>query len=395
LDEIKTIKNEIIENFKNKIKLIEEAYSEFEKNINLQVSLINNLIDTYSYEKNYNNYNYEIIQNIKNIEKIKFSSPDFSSCKNIFEKSEMFISFYKNFKIYKSKIINTLSNHSDAVNQIILLKDGRIASSSNDKSILIYNKENYSIELKIDNFDSIVFNIIQASNDYIIASLTSGFIIILKLNSTSYEIKQKIQAHNNYIRKTIEMKDGKLISCSDDKTIKIWKLSNNQYILENTLNQYTTTPFSSILYLNDNIIVSTPYGTGSVIFWNIKELKIISQIEGINCTWCWNILKKLSNELFILGGVKYIYLFSILNYNLVNKIEIDSDCYSICCLSDINILTGHQNGKIKQYNLINNEFKLTGEKKYHDNIIRVIFELNNNLILSGSDDKKINIYKNE
>ena len=395
MDEIKTIKNEIIENFKNKIKLIEEAYSEFEKNINLQVSLINNLIDTYSYEKNYNNYNYEIIQNIKNIEKIKFSSPDFSSCKNIFEKSEMFISFYKNFKIYKSKIINTLSNHSDAVNQIILLKDGRIASSSNDKSILIYNKENYSIELKIDNFDSIVFNIIQASNDYIIASLTSGFIIILKLNSTSYEIKQKIQAHNNYIRKTIEMKDGKLISCSDDKTIKIWKLSNNQYILENTLNQYSTTPFSSILDLNDNIIVSTPYGTGSVIFWNIKELKIISQIEGINCTWCWNILKKLSNELFILGGVKYIYLFSILNYNLVNKIEIDSDCYSICCLSDINILTGHQNGKIKQYNLINNEFKLTGEKKYHDNIIRVIFELNNNLILSGSDDKKINIYKNE
>ena len=99
--------------------------------------------------------------------------------------------------------------------------------------------------------------------------------------------------------------------------------------------------------------------------------------------------------MFILGGEKYIFLFSILKYNLVNKIEIDSGCYSICCLSDINILTGHQNGKIKQYNLINNEFILTGEKKYHDNEIRVIFELNNNLILSGSEDNKINIYKTE
>ena len=80
------------------------------------------------------------------------------------------------------------------------------------------------------------------------------------------------------------MKDGKLISCSDDKTIKIWKLNNNQYILENTLDQYNITRFSSILDLNENILVSTPWGNGSVIFWNIKKLKIISQIKEIYCT---------------------------------------------------------------------------------------------------------------
>ena len=162
----------------------------------------------------------------------------------------MFISFYKNFKnfkIYESKISNTLSHHSGAVNQIILLKDGRLASSSNDKKIIIYNKENYSIELKIDKFDSEVSNIIQINNGNIIASLTSGFIYILKLASTSYEIIQKIQAHGSCVRKTIEIKDGRLISCSDDKTIKIWKLNNNQYILENTLNQYSKTEFISIL----------------------------------------------------------------------------------------------------------------------------------------------------
>jgi hypothetical protein len=92
---IKNIKNEIIEEFKKQIKLIEEIYLKYEKNMNLLNNLINNIMNTYIYEKKLNNYNYEIIVNLKEIEKIKFSIPDFSSCKNIYEKSEIFISFYE------------------------------------------------------------------------------------------------------------------------------------------------------------------------------------------------------------------------------------------------------------------------------------------------------------
>jgi WD40 repeat protein len=34
----------------------------------------------------------------------------------------------------------------------------------------------------------------------------------------------------------LELEDNKFISCSDDKTIKIWKFNDNQLMLENTLN---------------------------------------------------------------------------------------------------------------------------------------------------------------
>ncbi len=419
LDSLKKYKNEIIEELQKKIKLIEEVYSKYEKNYNLQNSLVNNLIDSYIFEKKLNNYNFEVVQNLKNIEKIRLPFPDFSLCKNIFEKTETFISFYKKdennvkkqenkisfskdnfqnknkFQILESKILNKLVKHKSAVNHIILLEDGRIASSSNDNTILIYNKDNNKIELKIENKEYI-FYIIQAVNGYIIASETTGSILIYKLTSlTSYELIQKIKAHNGYVRKTIEIEDRRLISCSDDKTIKIWKFNNNQYILENTLNQYNKTEINSVIEINDDTIVSTPFGIGSVVFWNIKELKIVSEIKQIDCIWCWNILKKISNDFFLVGGKSYIYLFSIINYNLINKFEIDSICYSICYLLDGSILTGHQNGNIKQYNLINNELKLIGEKKYHQNEIRVITQLKNNLILSGSSDSTINIYKIE
>ena len=88
---------------------------------------------------------------------------------------------------------------------------------------------------------------------------------------------------------------------------------------------------------------------------------------------------------------KYIYLFQ--NYDLIKKIEINSGCYSICYLSNGNILTGHHNGNIKEWKLNNNELNCIGEKEgVHDDEINVICEIKNKFILSGALDK-INIYK--
>ena len=108
-----------------------------------------------------------------------------------------------------------------------------------------------------------------------------------------------------------------------------------------------------------------------------------------------NILKKFSNKLFIIGGSIYLYLFSSLNYKLISIIYIDSNCESICCLSDGNILTGHEDGKIRQYNLINNELKFIEEKKYHNDSINDIIQLKKDLVISCSYDKNTNIYKNK
>ena len=73
----------------------------------------------------------------------------------------------------------------------------------------------------------------------------------------------------------------------------------------------------------------------------------------------------------------------------------DSNCYSICYLSNGDILTGHKNGNIKEWKLINNELKFIGEKKVHEKLITVIYEIKNNFLLSGSQDKIINIFKIE
>jgi len=366
----------------------------------------------------------------EDLNKMKYQYKRYTTTHNIKNKFKNLMSiFFKmidkkdnNFKIYKLKKTKTFSLQVGAAEKITLLKDGRLAFAIYDglNSILIYNTDNYSIDLKIDNLDNKVKDLIQSKTGNIIISLISGFILVIKLTSTSYEIIQKINAHNQTLEKTIEIKDGRLISCSDDKRMKIWKYNNNQYILENILclkkpmkeevyidqpcvrccNLFSSCEYSdfyridNIIELRKNIIVSTPIILGPIIFWNIKKFELICQIKDFYIDLLLH-LKKLSNKLFILGGVKYLYLFSSLKYNLINKFEINTICRSICCLPDGSILTGHKDGKMRQYSLINNELKFVGEKKYHNDWIIDIIQLKEDLIISSSDDKTINIYKNK
>ena len=283
-----------------------------------------------------------------------------------------------------------------------MLKDGRIASCSNDKSIIIYDEEDFTVQLKIEFKDennnsnekdnNCILNIMQANNDYIFASFYSGNISIIKLTSlTSYQIIQNINAHKEIVRKIIELKDGRFVSCSQDKTIKIWKFINDELIIDKIINvDYS---ISSIEEVNENEIISTPVlENGSIIFWDINECKITHKIDGFACVHCWNILKKISNNTFIVGGARNIYL--IKNYQIINDVNLLLQCevYSICYLNDGTILTGHFKGIIKQWDLKNDKLKYIGEKKIHDNRIRVISQINN-LILSGSNDKTITTFK--
>jgi hypothetical protein len=236
----------------------------------------------------------------------------------------------------------------------------------------------------------------QGSNDYIFASLYSGNISFFKLNPNNSNLNiQNIKAHKDIVRKIIELKDGRYVSCSQDKTIKIWKFINNNLILDRTINVDSLKKgVSSIEEVNKNVIISTPIDeNGSILFWNINEGKIISQINDIACVFCWNLLKKISNNTFIVGGAREIYL--IKDYKLIDRIQIElqREIYSICYLNNGNILTGHFNGYIKYWNFNNNKLKYIDEKKFHQTSIRVINQINDNSILTGSDDITINLIK--
>ena len=88
-------------------------------------------------------------------------------------------------------------------------------------------------------------------------------------------------------------------------------------------------------------------------------------------------------------------IYLIKDYELIDRIQIglESEVYSICYLNNGNILTGHFNGFIQYWNFNNNKLEYNGKRKFHDNRIRVISQISDDLILSGSNDSKIQIIK--
>ena len=56
---------------------------------------------------------------------------------------------YDNFDIKLKEPIHILNNHKDRVTCLSILKDGRLVSGFNDKSIIIYNKITYQPDIRI------------------------------------------------------------------------------------------------------------------------------------------------------------------------------------------------------------------------------------------------------
>ena len=84
------------------------------------------------------------------------------------------------WNFFTNKCILTLMGHNSSFNSLVEMSDGRIASCSDDETIIIWDFNNNECVLTL-------------------------------------------QGHESSINSLIELDDGLIASCSDDRTIKLWK----------------------------------------------------------------------------------------------------------------------------------------------------------------------------
>lgn len=129
IDKAIKIKNEI-EDFQKQIK----------KN-NEEIIFLKNLIFSYENQQKCLIFNYNILDNLKSFKSIaKLNEKKFEL---IYKYSKKLINLLK-----KGNFI-TIIKHTDYINYIKILPDGRLSSSSQDGIINIYNEKNYKLELKL------------------------------------------------------------------------------------------------------------------------------------------------------------------------------------------------------------------------------------------------------
>ena len=397
-EKIKSIKNKInnLEEIKNKI--IYEI-DEIKKLSELEIKYFNILLNSFKYEENQNNINYNIIENIKNFDDI-FTITKFKIFDIINKEGNKFISFLQSLGF--QNCFKQLNTHTGWISKLSILKDGRLASCSCDNTLNIYKKDTFEIQLSIKEHNSSILSFTQLNNDNIITCSDDNTMNIIKLiDDNKYNLEQKLIGHSNWVSNVIEIRNNELISVSNDKTMKIWNINNNnKYECTNTINFQNSNSSCNILKLNENEFVTSSDDDKCLKFWNSNNFTNISTINNIECICPKRSLCKLNDDILCVGGInsKGFYLIKISTHQLLTNITGPNDIFSIYkCFDGLflcSIINENNNHSLVKYKYENqNLIKIIEKEKAHTSYIYTCIELNDEIIASGGSDKIIRLWR--
>ena len=226
-EEIIKVENQIKELDIIEEKLIKEI-KKLKESTKLELRFLKILLKSYEYEENKRNLNYNIIQNLKNCDKI-FRANKITFYEKLYKDGSNLLQNLQNLKNINSSFptnYKTLKNHTSYIYHILKLSDGRLISCSGDNSISIYKKDSYELEISIKVHEGTVYYALELKDGRIISCSSDETIKIIKLlYDGKYKIDQELLGHKSYALKAIEIKENVLVSISYDKTMKIWKLN--------------------------------------------------------------------------------------------------------------------------------------------------------------------------
>lgn len=312
-----------------------------------------------------------------------------------------------------------LNYHTKGLSHILVLKDGRLSSSSADNTLIIYNKESFQPDLIIKEHTDYVNYHIQLENENIVTISWDHTLKIIKLlPNYKYEVIQELKAHTYVVDKALETKEGKLITCANDKLVIVWKKNNDGLfeVEKKIVANEKDYPDSNIVFINDNLLLCTSVTDKNLKFYEMNnDFQLSFVFHNIRCCFSRNSIIYISErDLLLVGGVKNngIYMFKmkkiphfIGNYNSI-KVH---DIFSIILLSDGDLLVGAEEvieeEDEEEVTIKNNIYKLkinednkglslvNKMENAHEELINGIIDWKErNFIVTCSKDEKVKIW---
>ena len=310
--------------------------------------------------------------------------------------------------------INLTKNHENNIKQCISiikmnyniiyldkLNDCSLVCCSN-KQLIIFKKNLFEIQYKLtENLNNInSFTILE--NKRIIICLNNGTMKIIKLKEKEYIVEQILKGHSYSIMKVIEYKKNKLASISEDNVIKIWELNNNEnkFIpIFKIVSYYSDYSFYNIIKINENEFVTSSTKEKNLKFFDTHNFKNISIINNIEMTWTLNSICLLNKNFLCVCGIncKGFYIIQISNHQLIKNIVGPKIIWSIIKCSDdlflCSLIDKKDNNSLIKYEFKDYDFKsIFIMEKAHNNNIYSITEINEKLIATGGSDQLIKIW---
>ena len=292
--------------------------------------------------------------------------------------------------------------YSDYIFCLATLNDNRIASGCKDGSINIY-KPNYDLDFQIKEHSGRVFYLFTHSNGNLISCSYDKTIKVFSFldDDNNYKCIQTISNHRSAVFKVIEIHEEKILSISADKTIKIFNKENNdEFTYEKTI-KCNDISEDVVLCLDKEI--ATASHSESIHFFNYEfaEEENNSPIMEIKVTGWNNVLKVLNENLFVCG-FGGIYLINLNTKDIIQKYEFTDklsnfEDLKFCLITNIKnkFIFGDNEGGLMSCDFNDNTKKLTFNeyKVMHESWIRTLLLRKEDIFITAGNDCKMKIWK--
>ncbi|GIW22318.1 MAG: hypothetical protein KatS3mg068_1325 [Candidatus Sericytochromatia bacterium] len=215
--------------------------------------------------------------------------------------------------------------------------------------------------------------------DNIIIGTEDGTIKIYNINLNNLYTFES--AHNSSIYSLIIL-DGKLLSCSSDRTIKVWDIENKKLLL-------TFLGHENHVYglhkITENIFIS--YSLDRTIkMWDLNLKKIIKVIKNLESSpMCLDNTKEF---IFVGLGNGNINIYELKTFKLINQFQAHNETINSIAISDKYIFSAGRDRYIKIWD---DEFNLSKEILAHKSVIWKLL-IDSSRLISVSDDKQIKLW---
>ena len=289
---------------------------------------------------------------------------------------------------------HVLQYHTEPIFCTAVLKDGRIATGSKDKEIIVFNNKTFKPDLTIKEHNGVVVNMIELSTGYLASCSEDKTIKIYDIGLKTYKVIQTLKDHTGWVSKIIELNNKQLVSCSKDKTLIFYNKDKDGIKYKKDFSITTNGWNGPVIQTKDNEICYYESNEDTICFYDFIKKKTNKTMSNITVT-AFNSLLMLTKELLLICRYNKITVMNVYTYNIVRSIDVpDSDWISsVIRFNKDQIVTADENKRIILWKIEGDNLRMiTKNDKAHDGCIFSLTKLPNGTILTGGLDCSAKIW---
>ena len=284
---------------------------------------------------------------------------------------------------------HVLQYHTEPIFCTAVLKDGRIATGSKDKTIIVFNNKTFKPDLTIKEHNGVVVNMIELSTGELASCSEDKTIKIYDVGLKIYKVVQTLKDHTGWVSKIIELRNKQLVSCSKDKNLIFYNKDlkdGNKFKKDFSI---TTNGWNGpVIQTKDNEICYYESNEDTICFYDFVKKKINKTMSNITVT-AFNSLLMLTKDLLLICRYNKITVMNVYTYNIVRTIDVPNSDWisSVIRFNKEQIVTADENKRIILWKIEGDNLRMiTKNDNAHDGCIFSLTRLPNGTILTGGLD---------